>query len=141
MGRKKKKKHPIATPPLETLSRHKVLCRDKNVPPMGKLCRDTRRPLSLPKPGLALSLVATLNFCCNLGRKNLYRNKESLYHDPNHPASLGTMSRCEGLCRDTKPKSSIARASRSRAHACCAHLGMSCAGLRTLSRPMTTVAT
>ena len=39
-------KHLVTTPPLEFLLRHKVLCHDRNVPPLGKLYRDIRRPLS-----------------------------------------------------------------------------------------------
>ena len=60
-------KHPIATPPWKTLSRHKIFYRDRNVPPLGKLCCNTRRPLSLPKLGPAPNPVATLNFYHDTG--------------------------------------------------------------------------
>ena len=39
-------KHLVTTPPLEFLLRHKVLCHNRNVPTLGKLCHDIRRPLS-----------------------------------------------------------------------------------------------
>ena len=56
------KKHHVTTTLLETLSRHKVLCRDRNVPPLGKLCHDTRRPSLRSKPGPIPNSIATLNF-------------------------------------------------------------------------------
>ena len=121
-----------------TLSQHHPWkpCRDRNVPTLGKLCRDTRRPFSRPKPDPSPNPVATQNFCRDTGLKNLCRDRESLCRDPNRHVGLGTMSRHEGLCRDTEPKSSVASAmslhchtrisfavacaSRRRAHARCA---------------------
>ena len=103
-------KHPISTLPLETLSRHKFFCLDRNVLPLGKLCRDTRRPLLQPKPGPTLNLVATLNLCRDTGPTNLCRARESLCHDPNHLACLGTMLRHRDPCIDIKPESSVVRA-------------------------------
>ena len=85
------KKHPITTPPLEIMSRHKVFYRDKNFPPLGKLFRDIMTSLSRPKPSPTLNSVVTVNFCRYTRPKNLCRNRESLCHDPNHPASLGTV--------------------------------------------------
>ena len=79
-------KHPVTTPPLE------------------KLCRDTRRPLLRLEPGPTPNPVVTLNLCCNTGPKNLCRDKEGLYRDPNHPACLGTVSRQGDLCWDTEPE-------------------------------------
>ena len=85
---------------------------------LGKPCRDTRRPLSQPKPSPAPNPVATLNFCLDIGLTNLCRERESLCRDPNHPACLETVSQHRDPCRDTEPESSIARASQQRAHAC-----------------------
>ena len=87
--------------PWKTLSRHKIFYPDQNVPPLGKLCRDTRRPLSRPKPGPAPNPVTTLNFCRDTWPKNLCC-------DPTNPACLGTVSRNGDPCSDTKPKISIA---------------------------------
>ena len=110
-------KHPIATPPLKFLSQHKVFYRDRNVPPLGKLCRDIRRPLSRPKIGPAPNPVATLNSCHDTGSKNLCCDREGLCRDPNHPTYLGTVSRHGDPYHDTEPESSVARASQPRGHA------------------------
>ena len=60
----------ITTPPLQTLSRHKIFCRDKNGSTLGKLCRDTRGPLSRPKhPFPAPNPVVTQNFYRDVGPK------------------------------------------------------------------------
>ena len=95
-------KHPVATPPWKTLSRHKILCHDRNIPPLGKLYYDTRRPLSRPKPGPALNPAATLNFCHETGPTNHYSDREGLCRDLNHPTCLGTMSRHRDPCLDTE---------------------------------------
>ena len=100
-------KHHVATPPLKTLLRHKFFCRDRNVPPLGKLCRDTRRPLSRPKPGTAPNPIATLDFCRDTGSTNLCRNKEGLCRNPNHLACLGTVSRHKDPYRDIELESSV----------------------------------
>ena len=100
-------KHSVATPLLEFLLRHKVFCRDRNVPPLGKLYRDIRRPLWRPKPGLAPNPVSTLNFCHDTRPKNLCREKEGLCHNPNYLAYLGTVSRHKDPCRDTDPEGSV----------------------------------
>ena len=81
------------TPPLQTLSRHKIFCRNRNNLALGKPCRDTRGSLSRPKhPVPALNPIATLNFCRDTGLTNICRNRESLYRDLNHPACMGTVS-------------------------------------------------
>ena len=103
---------------LEFLSQHKVLCRDRNVPPLGKLCHDIRRPLLRPKLGLAPNTVTTLNFCRDTGLKNLCCDREDLCRDPNRPTCLGIVSRHGDPCRDTKPESFVTRASQLHAHAC-----------------------
>ena len=100
-------KHHVATPPLKTLSRHKFFYRDRNVPPLGKLCCDTRRPLSRPKPGTTSNPIATLDFCRDTGSTNLCRNREGLCHNPNHLACLGTVSRHRDPCRDIELESSV----------------------------------
>ena len=67
-------------------------CHYRNVPPLGKLYHDMRRPLSRPKPNPALNPVVTLNSYCDTGSKNLCRYREGLCRDPNHPACQGTVS-------------------------------------------------
>ena len=54
----------VPTPPLQTLSRHKIFCHDRNGPALGKLYRDTRGPLSLPKHP-----IVTQNFYRDTGPK------------------------------------------------------------------------
>ena len=100
-------KHSVATPPLEFLLRHKVFCHDRNVPPLVKLCRDIRRPLSQPKPSPDSNPVSRLNFCHDTRPKNLCREKEGLCHNPNYLAYLRTVSRHEDPCRDTEQEGSV----------------------------------
>ena len=64
------RKPSIATPPLQTLSRHKIFCHDRNGSALGKHCLDTRGPLSRPKyPVPAPNPFATQNFCHDAGQK------------------------------------------------------------------------
>ena len=74
-----------------------------------------RKPLSKPKPP---------NWPGNhvVTRRTLLRHRTQKY----------CRARCYAI---------VARASQPRAHGCCAHPGVSCAGLKTLSRSRTTVAT
>ena len=132
----------VATPPLQTLSRHKIFCRNRNGPALGKLCRDTRGPLSRPKHLVpALNLVVTQNFCCNTGPKYLSRQRKPLSRPKplnmlrNPVATRRSMSRHKArkLCR--------AHTLRCLAHVLVAHARLlreprpGCApGLRTLSR-------
>ena len=66
----------VATPPRQTLSRHKIFCHDINGSALGKLCRDTRRPLSRPN---TLSQPQTLSrhkiSVATWGQKSLSRPK------------------------------------------------------------------
>ena len=104
----------VSTPPLQTLSRHKILYRDRNSPALGKLCRDTRGPLSRPKhPIPNPNPMVTLNFYRNTMPTNICRNREGLCRNPNHPACLGLVSRHGDPCRDIEPKSSVVCAPRS----------------------------
>ena len=119
-------------------------CRDKNGPALGKLCLNTRGPLSRPKYLVpALNLVATLNFCRDTGPKNPCHDREGLCRDPNHPASLGTMLRHRDPCHDTEPESFVARVhcTIERAHCTVARICLlstprsgRAPGLRTMSR-------
>ena len=94
----------VATPPLQTLSRHKIFCRDRKGLALGKLCCDTRGALSGSKhPVPAPNPVTTLNFCRDTRPTNLCHGREGLYRDLNHPACLGTVSRHGDACRDTEP--------------------------------------
>ena len=71
-------KHHVTTAPLEFLSRHKVLCSDRNVPPMGKLFRDIRRSLSRPKPNPAPNPVPTLKSCHDIEFLSRHRAEKPL---------------------------------------------------------------
>ena len=128
---------------LATLSRHKIFCRKRHGPALGKLCRDIRGPLSRPKHlVLAPKPCRDTKFLSRNEAKNLCRDRESLYHDPNRPVCLGTLSRHGDPCHDTGPEalsSALAALSRSRPIRTCMPvartLKSSCApGLRTLSR-------
>ena len=98
--------------------RDKIFYRDRNGPALGKLCRDTRGPLSRPKhPVPAPNPITTLNFCRDTGTKNLCCDREGLCRDPNHPVSLGTMLQHGDPCRDIELESSVERVSQPRAQA------------------------
>ena len=80
----------VATPPLQTLSRHKIFYRDRNGPVLGKLCRVTqgdpcRNPSTSPSP----APYCDIKFMSRCGAKYLYRDREGLCQDPNHPSFLG----------------------------------------------------
>ena len=84
-----RKKGSITTPSLETLSRHKVFCHDRNSPPLGKLCHDTRRPLLRPKPGPAPKPCRDTEFLSqHRAKKSLLRQRKPLL-PPKPPSKPG----------------------------------------------------
>ena len=127
--------------PWKTLSRHKIFYRDKNVPPLGKLYRDTRRPLSSPS-------LASPKPCCDtefLSRhkadKSLLRQRRPLSRPkpPNMPrnsvATRRSLSqhRARKLCR-VRMLSCLARIPTARASQLCSLRSGRAPGLRTISR-------
>ena len=106
MGRDKKLS--IATPPLQTLSRHKIFCLDRNGLALEKLYFETRGPMFRSKhPVPAPHSVATQNLYRNTGQKSLSRQKKPLSQPkppsmPKNPvATRRSLSRHGDPCRDT----------------------------------------
>ena len=89
---------------------------------MGKLCRDTRGPSSQPKYPVPTSKpYRDAKLLSRRGTKNLCHDKESLRRYTDCPACLGTLSRYGDPCRNTGPRSSVARMLRCHMHACLSH--------------------
>ena len=117
MGRDRKLS--VATPPLETLSRHKVFCRDRKGPTLVKLCHDIRGPVSRPKHlVLAPNPVATKNLCRESRPKiSFLTEKTSVATQPlSMLGNLVVTRRSLLQHRDRK----LCRASQPSVHVCCA---------------------
>ena len=129
----------VATPPWETLLRHKVFCCDRNGPALGKLCHDTRGPLSQPKLLVpAPNPVATQNFYRDAGQKISVATKKASVVTQTTSMPGNSVATWRSLSRHRARKHCRVHTLRCHAHvpACTPRPGRA-PGLRTISRHRT----
>ena len=91
----------VATRHRVLLSRHRTLCRDMGILPMGKLCRDTEFLCRNRNPNHNLTYRDKEKPCCN--RELLVATQKARSRPK--PVAI------EGHCRDTGPGNFVTRAS------------------------------